>query len=222
MFKFVTVVGFFCWFGISTAHAGLITIDWSGKINSSPGSPSFEIGDSISGAFVYDNNSPLTGTNGTEDIYATNHSSTFSINGVNVFGSGGTIGHDTEPVCVPFPIYTCVGLEQINIESSNFSGDLLGGLAIEQFTFGMGWINGGGPSGSPLPSNIFRFPEFSDASIFLQGTAESIRVRVTDLSFRSVSSVPSSATAWLLGSALLLLRLTRPQRELGYQPVHSS
>lgn len=207
MFKFVTAAGLLCWFSISAAHAALITIDWSGEVHSAPGATPFVSGDSISGVFVYDDESPVDSIDGTKVIYATNHSTMFSINGLQVFGSGGTIAHDNFTVCVPF--VTCVGAEELIIESNAFNGDFLGGLAVERSIFTMGWICCGGTSGNPLPSQINRAPLYISGDIFLQGEAESIRLNIGNPTFTRASAVPISATGWLLASGLMLLRLNR-------------
>lgn len=207
MTKIVAIAGLFFWFSISTAYADLVTIDWSGAINSSPAPISFNNGDSISGAFVFDSTSPVGAISGTEVVYATNHSTMFSINGLNVFGSGGTIGNDLYQACVP-PV-VCIGLHDLNIESNNFSGDLLGGLAVDHFAFTMGWLSFTSPiSPNELPSQIAIPPNYMEADIFLQGITESISLDIEDVTFSRVSSVPSPATAWLLGAALVVLRLT--------------
>lgn len=211
MTKILTVAGLLCWLGISSAHADLVTIDWSGEIRSSPAAIPFSTGDNISGAFLFDSQSPVIGSNGTEAVYATDHSTVFSVNGLSVFGSGGTIGNDLYDACVP-PVI-CVGLHDLNIKSNSFSGDLLGGIAVDHFTFTMGWLSFTSPlPRRKLPSQIDIPPQYIEASIFLQGLQEAISLDIDDVTLNRVSSVPVPATGYLLAVAVAILGL-RGRRE---------
>jgi len=187
------------------AQASLIRVDWSAVIYSSPSSAVAEIGDSISGSYLYDTNSPVLTSSPTSVRYATNHAMTFALNGSEFFSRTGEIAVSNDTLICP--TRACFIVDELDVISRNFSGQFSDGSGVNSLS--MSFLD---LSRTPLQDTSLPVTDPPFSSNFLGGIlflSEGGLVRFEDIedTYTLVGTVSSPASLALMLLALGLHRL---------------
>ncbi|MEM9256503.1 MAG: hypothetical protein AAGA91_13730 [Pseudomonadota bacterium] len=192
----------------SPAHAKLIQMSWSGYLGSVPFIDEQDGGNTISGSFVYDTDSPLIALTPDSALYDTNHQTDVFINRIYTFASTGTIGLTNDaPACGSAPI--CIPTDSIQFTSTSFSGTPFGGVGIRELQLFMGNIGGSSISDTGLPISDPGINSVIGGSVYFGTDVDPVSFNLIEYSYSEFAGVSIVSTLSLVLAAMASMALQR-------------